>query len=183
MRTFIAVDVTARDTISKLQYDIISNARWGPRAVKPVEVQNFHFTMIFLGEVNDVDRIIRKIEELEFEPFTITYQSIGAFPNSNMAKIIWIGVDKTSEQKLSNLANNIITKMMEIGFSADKPFSPHMTLFRVKGSPVKADNILAKYKYRIFGEDIIDKVHLKKSDLKSSGPTYSNIYTLEAKKL
>jgi 2'-5' RNA ligase len=138
--------------------------------------------MIFLGEVNDIDRIINKMKEIEFEPFRIIYQGIGAFPTSSRAKIIWIGIDKISEQKLFDLAGDIVVKMTEVGFLPDKPFSPHMTLFRVKGSPIKVDDIILKYKDKIFGADTIDKVHLKKSELKASGPEYSSIYTIEAKK-
>jgi 2'-5' RNA ligase len=34
---------------------------------------------------------------------------------------------------------------------------------------------------RIFGADTMDRFHLKKSDLTSQGPIYSNILTVHAK--
>jgi 2'-5' RNA ligase len=182
MRTFIAVDVVSQDSIGKLQNDIMANAGWRLRDVKPVGSQNFHFTLIFLGEVSDVDRIKNKMDELQFEPFTLTYQGVGAFPKPAAARIIWIGTDAVGGQKLTTLANNVIAKMAEIGFSADKPFSPHMTIFRVKGTPVRIDDISTKYEESAFGSDLVDKVHLKKSDLSPSGPVYSNVYTVVAKK-
>jgi RNA 2',3'-cyclic 3'-phosphodiesterase len=183
MRTFIAVDVTT-GAIAKLQNEIMSTARWSPRDVKPVETLNFHFTLIFLGEKSDSDvsRIKSKMAEVRFEPFTLTYANIGAFPKPASARVVWIGVDPEGGQKLIALANVVIAKMAELGFPADKPFSPHMTIFRAKGRPVQVVDIIAKYQDKMFGSDLIDRVYLKKSDLSPSGSTYSNIYTVEAKK-
>ncbi|MEW6603849.1 MAG: RNA 2',3'-cyclic phosphodiesterase [Thermoproteota archaeon] len=183
MRTFIAVDVSS-GAIAKLQNEIMSTAQWTTKDIRPVEAQNFHFTLIFLGEKSDseVAKIKDKLAEVRFEPFPLTFVGVGAFPKSSSARVIWVGVDPVGGQKLTNLANDVIAKMAELGFSADKPFSSHMTLFRTKGRPIAISDIAAKYQGRIFGSDLIDKVHLKKSDLSPLGPAYSNIYTVEAKK-
>jgi RNA 2',3'-cyclic 3'-phosphodiesterase len=183
MRTFIAVDVST-DAIAKLQNEIMSTTGWSPKDVKPVEPQNFHFTLIFLGEKgdNDIARIKDKMAQVRFEPFTLTYTGVGAFPKPASARIVWIGIDQAGGQKLAALASDVIAKMAELGFQADKPFSPHMTIFRAKGRPVQIADIAAKYPGRTFGTDLIDRVHLKKSNLTPSGPVYSNIYTVEAKK-
>ena len=183
MRGFIAVDVL-NVAIVKLQNDILSAAEWNPRDVKPVEPHNFHFTVIFLGEISDQDvgRIKEMLAGFQFEPFTITYAGIGAFPNPAHARVVWVGLDSEGAQKLTALANDIIAKMSELGFKADKPFSAHLTLLRARGRPVSTSYISSKYQGRTFGSDRIDKVHLKKSELRSSGPLYSNVYTVEAKK-
>ena len=183
MRTFIAVDVSS-GAIAWLQSEIMSGAAWSPRDVKPVEAQNFHFTLIFLGEKSDGDvaRIKDKMAKVCFEPFTLTYAGVGAFPKPASARVVWIGVDQEGGHKLITLANDVIAKMAELGFSADKPFSPHMTILRAKGRPLQISDITAKYQGRTFGSDLVDRVHLKKSDLSPSGPAYSNIYTVDAKK-
>jgi 2'-5' RNA ligase len=183
MRTFIAVDVL-NVAIVKLQNDILSAAGWNLRDIKPVEPNNFHFTVIFLGEISDhdVDRIKEKLAEFQFEPFTITYTGIGAFPNPAHARVVWVGVDSEGAQKLTALANDVVAKMSELGFKADKPFSAHMTFLRAKGRALRATEISLKYQGRTFGSDLIDKVHLKKSELTQSGPIYLNVYTVEAKK-
>jgi 2'-5' RNA ligase len=159
MRAFIAVDVSS-DAIVKLRDELLSTAGWNLKEVRPVESHNFHFTLIFLGEISDDDDI-DKIKEmmqkgLSFEPFTITYTGIGAFPNPAYARVIWVGVDSDGAQKLTSL--------------------------RAKGRPLSVGNISSKYHGRTFGSDRIDKVHLKKSELSPSGPIYSNVYTIEAKK-
>ncbi|HYY40324.1 MAG TPA: RNA 2',3'-cyclic phosphodiesterase [Nitrososphaera sp.] len=183
MRAFIAVDVS-NVAIVKLQKDILSTAGWTSRDIKPVEPHNFHFTLIFLGQISDqdVDRIKEKLAGFSFEPFTISYNGIGAFPKSTSARVVWVGVDSEGAQKLTGLAKDVVTTMSELGFKIDKPFSAHLTLLRSKFRPVNAGHIASKYQGQAFGSDQIDKVHLKKSELTPAGPKYSNVYTVEAKK-
>jgi 2'-5' RNA ligase len=183
MRTFVAVEVSS-NTIAKLQKEILSTTGWNARDVKPVEPHNFHFTIIFLEEISDHDvvRIKEMLSGFQFEPFTITYTGIGAFPKPAHARVVWVGVDSEGAQKLTGLANDVVAKMSELGFKADKPFSAHLTLLRSKDRPVSASYISSKYQRQTFGSDWIDKVHLKKSELTPSGPKYSNVYTVEAKK-
>jgi RNA 2',3'-cyclic 3'-phosphodiesterase len=183
MRTFVALEVSSIP-LAKLQKEIMSTAGWDSRDLKLVEPHNFHFTVIFLGEISDqdVDRIKEKLAGFQFESFTITYTGIGAFPNSAHARVVWVGVDSEGVQKLTALANDVVANMSELGFKADKPFSAHMTFLRAKGRPLSATEISSKYQGRTFGSDRIDKIHLKKSELTPSGSIYSNVYTVEAKK-
>jgi RNA 2',3'-cyclic 3'-phosphodiesterase len=169
--------------IAKVQEEILSTTGWNARDVKAVEPRNFHFTLIFLGEISDhdIDGIIERLAAFQFEPFTITYTGVGAFPNPASARVIWMGVDPEGVQKLTSLANEVVARMSELGFKADKPFSAHLTLIRAKGKPVSASYISSRYQEITFGSDRIDKVHLKKSELRQSGPIYSNVYTIEAK--
>jgi 2'-5' RNA ligase len=181
MRTFVAVDVS-NVAIVKLQNEILSTTGWNLSDVKPVEPQNIHFTLIFLGEISDHDleRVKEKLARLQFEPFTLNYQGISAFPTPAAARVVWVGVDPQGSQKLSTLAEDVIVRMSELGFRVDKPFSPHVTLFRAKGRPIRLNDVSTKYQGRTFGSDLIDMVHLKKSELRPSGPIYSNIYTIQA---
>jgi len=183
MRAFVAVDVSTI-AIAKVQEEILSTTGWDARDVKRVEPRNFHFTLIFLGEISDhdVDSIKERMAAFQFEPFTITYTGIGAFPNAANARVIWVGVDPEGVQKLTSLAVEVEAKMSELGFKADKPFSAHMTFLRAKGRPLRAMEISSKYQERTFGSDRIDKVHLKKSELTPSGPIYSDVYTIGADK-
>jgi len=183
MRAFVAVDVSTI-AIAKVQEEILSTTGWDARDVKRVEPRNFHFTLIFLGEISDhdVDSIKERMAAFQFEPFTITYTGIGAFPNAANARVIWVGVDPEGVQKLTSLAVEVEAKMSELGFKADKPFSAHMTFLRAKGRPLRAMEISSKYQERTFGSERIDKVHLKKSELTPSGPIYSDVYTIGADK-
>jgi 2'-5' RNA ligase len=179
VRAFVAVDATS-GAISDLQSEMMSG--FDSRDVRPVEPRNFHFTLIFLGEAGDrqVEKVKEKLAGVRFEPFSIAYEGVGAFPTPRNARVVWVGVDREGAAKLQGLAGQVVEKMAEAGFRPDKPFSPHLTIFRAKNRHVKVNT--EKYVGRTFGTEIIDRVHLKKSDLSPSGPTYSNVYTVTAAK-
>ncbi len=180
MRSFIAVDAIGSE-IARLQQEIMSSSGWNPKDVKPVEPSNFHFTLIFLGELTSdqqIEKIKAKLTEVNFQPFSITYTGVGAFPKPSNARIVWIGIDHEGSTKLEMLARQVTANLAQVGFVPDKPFSPHLTIFRAKNRYIYID--VAKYAGKTFGTGIIDKVHLKKSELGSLGPTYSNIYTVSA---
>ena len=90
MRTFVAIEVSDKDilnSIHKIQTELNIKA-------KPVDLQNMHFTVQFLGEVSE--EMIRKISDalnsIEFSAFSITFASIGVFPKPISPLVIWIGV-------------------------------------------------------------------------------------------
>ena len=158
---------------------------WLQHKVKPIDKQNFHFTVIFLGhmDLTIINELSKKLLEIKFEPIEITYRGLGVFPSSNFARIIWVGVDERSKQEISNLAENITSKTISLGIRTDKQFIPHITLFRnkMRGGNLHLGDILSKFENKIFGYDVIDKIQLKRSELTPSGPIYSNIFTVHAK--
>ncbi|MGC1927554.1 MAG: RNA 2',3'-cyclic phosphodiesterase [Candidatus Nitrosopolaris sp.] len=184
IRAFIAVDVSNTVAIEKLQQELVSDAGWTCDQTRPVKNHNLHFTLIFLGDIHleRIDEIKNKISELQFEPINLTFTGIGGFPHPNYARVVWVGVDENGNQKLVSLAEQVVLKLSEIGFRPDKPFTPHLTVFRIKGRNLKIrTELLYKYGKKNFGSDISDKVHLKRSDLTPSGPIYTNIFTVHAR--
>jgi 2'-5' RNA ligase len=180
---FIAVDVSNKENIEKLQHRLQISAGSNTLSLKPVSKESFHFTLIFLGEVaiNTVEKVKNNLSEIQFEPIKITYTGIGGFPNSNAARVIWMGVDAEGGQKLVGLAEKVRSKMEDLDFRPDKPFTPHMTLFRVKTGRLKiTSKLLSEYNGMTFGSEVINKVHLKRSDLTSTGPIYTDIFTVNA---
>lgn len=179
MRAFVSVDATS-DALAALQSELVSSQGWNPRDVKPVEARNYHFTLIFLGEAGEeqVEKIKEKLATVRFSPFTITYSGVGAFPSPRNARVVWVGIDDEGAIKLAGLAGQVASKMASLGFHPDKPFSPHLTLFRAKNRHVRVST--EKYTGKVFGTDRIDRIQLKKSELTPSGPTYSNVYTVNA---
>lgn len=179
MRAFVAVDCKS-DELSKLQQEM--TPAWSPKEVKPVDARNFHFTLIFLGEISEqqVQQVQEALSGISFEPFSLTYTGVGAFPKVGNARVVWVGVDEEGEKKLEALARQVASRMQAVGFAPDKPFSPHLTIFRAKNRHVQVG--VGKYAGKTFGTDLIDRVHLKKSELAPSGPIYSNVYTVNAAK-
>lgn len=185
MRLFIAVDVSSKAGIIKLQQDIAEFEGWGPDEVRPVEKQNLHFTLMFLGKAEGsmVDRIKSKLSQLRFEPFRITYTGIGGHPKIDSADKIWVGVDEEGAARLSALAGSVAGKLNEIKLEPDKPFIPQVPIFHSKEGRLELGKLFAKYREKSFGCDLIDKIHLKKSEAGSGAgsitttTTYSRIFT------
>ena len=183
IRAFIALDVSNTIGIEKLQQELACDAGWGRHEASPVKSHNLHFTLIFLGDIrlDSISKIQNKLSELQFEPIRINFTGIGGFPNSNFVRVVWVGVDADSYKKLTSLAEQVVTKMSELGFRQDKPFSPHLTIFRLKARNLKlGTELLYKYGKKEFGSYVGDKIHLKRSELTPSGPTYSNIFTVSS---
>ncbi|MGH9879068.1 MAG: RNA 2',3'-cyclic phosphodiesterase [Nitrososphaerales archaeon] len=179
MRTFVAVEVASKDAIKNMLdfQNILLSA--GLKA-KPISSDQFHFTVMFLGEINEVmlDSIKNKLSDMKFDPVQVTYRGVGAFPSFNSPRIIWVGVDDVSGPKLIQIAKEVETRLNSLGFKSDKPFTPHITLFRVKDRIHDARNIM-EHKERTFGDDLLDEVKVKKSDLTPSGPVYSDLFSIK----
>ncbi|MBR5450224.1 MAG: RNA 2',3'-cyclic phosphodiesterase, partial [Methanocorpusculum sp.] len=75
------------------------------------------------------------------------------------------------------LSADVESRMAKLGFAREeKPFSPHITIARVKEySPALLPKING-IKERNFGECEISAILLKKSVLTPSGPIYSTIH-------
>ncbi len=179
MRTFVAVEVASQDAIrSMIEFQkMLLNA--GLKA-KPVGTNQLHFTLMFLGEISEpmLDSIKSKLVDINFDPIQVTYQGVGAFPSFKSPRVIWIGVDNIAAPRLKELAKEIETRLITLGFRSDKEFTPHITLFRVKDRMKNVGDIMV-YKDRIFGSDLLSEVKVKKSDLTPSGPVYTDLFIIK----
>lgn len=179
MRTFVAIEICNQDilkSITSIQTELKIKA-------KPVSINNIHFTMQFLGEVSDdvSQKIQNELKSIEFEPFEVSIQRIGAFPKPSFPRVIWVGTDDEGGKKLSELALEISKKLSNLGFKNDKPFKPHATIFRVKNKIGNISNELKQYESYTFGIQKVCEIKFKKSVLTSDGPIYSDLQVVKAK--
>ena len=178
------MDASNTAALEHLQKEVTSSIRWDINVVKPIEKDKFHFTILFLGEIHKdiVKSITEKLLRVEFESFKILYNNIGVFPNKNFPRILWVGIDDDGKKKMMNLSHTILSKLDQEGLKIDQIFVPHLTLFRLKRQiRIEFDSLSNLMENKIFGADTMDRFHLKKSDLTSQGPIYSNILTVYAK--
>ena len=182
MRTFIAVDCEIKDRFREIQQEILDQVIANKNYLKPVDVNNLHFTLFFLGEINDsqLEKVKKEISQLKFEKIILVYSGIGVFPSIKFPKVLWIGIDKEGTKDLVKIFNVINEKMKQLGFKTDNKFVPHLTIFRVKTKIQNIQEICKKYENVKFGQDTIDKIYLKNSDIKPTGPIYSNLVTVYA---
>ena len=81
------------------------------------------------------------------------------------------------ETETAQLAADVELRLAKLGFPReDKPFSPHITLARVKEYSPALQPKIAAIKERDFGTCEISSVLLKKSVLTPSGPIYTTLY-------
>ena len=179
MRTFVAVEISDNqiiDSIEKFQSRININA-------KAVDPHNLHFTLQFLGDVseNDAQKISKALQTIEFSRFKVSLKGVGVFPKLKFPRVIWVGTNEDGGKKLIELANKVQKALLPLGFTSDKPFKPHITIFRVKNKIEDIGEKLEKEKDVDFGVQDIASVKFKQSILTPKGPVYSDIKEIVAK--
>ena len=165
MRCFVAIDVNSniKKNIAKVQ------KHFNRPEIKLVEKENLHITLKFLGDVNNVDKIIKKLKDISWNPFTTEFKGLGVFPNKNYIKVIWVGA---RSEALEDLAKKIQTKL------GRDDFVPHVTIARVKQRIDKLETISVP---TTFGTQLVDCFCLKKSTLTKDGPIYTTLSVFYAK--
>jgi 2'-5' RNA ligase len=175
-RGFIAIDIETLPKIVEFENEIKNSGA----IVKLVEPENIHITLKFLGDIEE--EYIEKIEEImkdsvkESDSFEIQLKGAGVFPNHNYIRVMWIGI-KNGEQ-IGKIAKNIDEKLSELGFEKDRRgFSAHLTIARVRSAKNKDKlmQIIEKYREIEFANIKVNSIILKKSELTSKGPIYTNL--------
>ncbi len=176
VRTFIAVDIgdALRQRTALLQQKL---ARLSAD-VKWVEESNMHITLLFLGEVNELDLVpicrILKEQTKGFPAFTLEIGGLGAFPTPRRPKILWTGV-KEGADELKRLHQVLEQPLLELGCyrREDRAYSPHLTLGRLTEEDEAWGPIIAKHADWDGGSVQIDKILVMSSELRRSGPVYT----------
>ena len=176
MRCFIAVDLDPKlaSKVQVLQKELVS------LDTKLVAPEDLHFTLKFLGEVDEesISMVVKRLKELaaERDSFDIDIRGAGVFPNEDFIRVVWIGA-----QKLANLQASVNQSLVGL-FKKENP-SPHLTIARVRSQKHK-ENIIAfvkRHKNIEIGRMKIKEIRLKKSSINSKGPVYEDIEIFELK--
>ena len=178
MRAFVAVEISNQEVISsikKFQSEIKIKA-------KPVEPQNLHFTLQFLGEISEEisQKIKQALKTIQFSSFTVNFKGVGAFPKMKFPRVIWIGTDDVGGNALVDLAKKVESVLSPLGFSSDKSFKSHITIFRIKNKIGDISKEMEKFRSFEFGSQEISRIKLKQSVLTPQGPLYSDLEEIEA---
>ena len=174
MRCFIAIDVD-KEIVSKI-VELQKDIRNLDVDVKLVEPENIHFTVKFLGDVNEneVNGIKLSLEDYlsDVKSFPLTIKGIGYFGSSSYVRTLWLGLSK-GEGELIELMK-IVNNCVKIG---DGRFSPHITIGRVKSCRNKETimKFVNETKDVNMGEMEVTEVKLKSSELGRNGPKYSDL--------
>ena len=130
MRVYIALDF--EDNIKSYFNEITSYIKNDCIEGSFTEKNNFHLTIRFIGEADDIQ--ITKIKEviekavLKISPFELLVNNLGIFKRKN-TNILCIGVEQNAV--LSELHKELSTLLKEFKIPFyDKLFMPHITLGR-----------------------------------------------------
>jgi 2'-5' RNA ligase len=183
-RAFIAVclDEPTRAAVA----DEIERLRPLGRAVGWVPPPNLHLTLKFLGEQGDgrLDEARLGLEEAAAgrAPFALTLHGVGAFPDMERPRILWVGVtDGAREIRL--LQSEVESALERREFAPEsRPWHPHLTIGRIfdprrwrrDASPALRESI-ARAATMPFGTLEVSRVALMRSDLHRSGARYSEL--------
>ena len=116
IRTFIAVDPgkAIRDRLVSLQRKLAESGA----EVKWVEPENLHFTLLFLGEVDerDVMDVCKAVSgaTAELPSFIMTVEGTGCFPNLRRPRVVWVGL-KQGAQEMIALHDALERPLLQLG--------------------------------------------------------------------
>ena len=175
MRLFVGVGIPEelKEKIIETEIQIQNLA-----SVKPVEKENLHYTLKFLGEVGekDIENIVKKIESVskQAKKFKIHVKGVGYFGSPNFIRVIWIGCEE-GKKELAEISKKLEEELKYIR-EDEYGFHPHLTIARPTDAKVKKRFLekLEEIKNIDFGEFIVDKIVLKQSKLSPKGPIYSD---------
>ena len=185
IRSFVSVDLDDEKVLSQVESIMASLVSLGGD-LKPVERENIHLTLKFLGNVSAarLEEIKSTLTQVTFPPFSLEIRGAGAFPNLKRMNVIWVGLGEGWSQ-VELIYEQTEKLLHQLGFSREtRPFSPHITVARVK-SGRKRDEIAAFLGHltdQSFGTFNVESVKLKQSVLSPSGPKYSTLFEVPAHK-
>lgn len=181
-RTFIAVvaegevHAAAQTAIDRLQ-SAAENVKW-------VAPDNLHWTLHFLGDLDDVEvaAVCRRTVDAaaSLEPFILSAEGVGAFPKVERPRTLYLGAGQGSDL-LSKLHQALEERLADLGFRGERrKFVPHLTLGRVgrgsHGGEVLAERV-AKLADYAGGQMEVAEVTVFASELTPSGPSYHILAT------
>jgi 2'-5' RNA ligase len=145
---------------------------------------SMHLTLRFLGDTSvalipNLDQAMRTALA-PHSAMALRLQGVGAFPNNRRPNVVWVGVSGALAA-LQHAQADIEAALGSLGIAPDpRPFRPHLTLGRLRREA-------SSEQQRRLGDAIqslpppkslewaVERVVLFRSELHSSGPTYTEI--------
>lgn len=130
-RLFTALEIPRNAAMS------LSLLRGGLPGARWIDVENYHITLRFIGDVDwrTADEIIDKLDRIERPEFQLQLTGTGAF-GSKKPHSVWAGV--TNQPEMYALQAEIERICQRLGLGPDpRKFTPHVTLARLRSSRVE----------------------------------------------
>ena len=176
IRTFIAVSVSpeirsAARRLTELLRDAAGYVKW-------VAPENLHWTMLFLGDVEELEipAVCSAVAAAatDIESFELNAHGAGAFPTPDRPRTLWLGAG-TGSQAMVALHSAIQKRLDRLGHRGEhRRFVPHITLGRAgrMERPRSLVRELAGLAEFDGGSMLVDEVTVYSSELQPGGPVY-----------
>jgi len=195
IRAFLAVELSEelRKQIALVQQDL--QPRLGDESSKAVRIAwvqpaSIHLTLRFLGETDEqlVDPMREAMETIRRSHPTIhiPLDRLQAFPNLRQPRVLWVGpsepwLKSAAAKQLTALHREIESCCRSLGFTTeDKPFTPHLTVARIKAGDREVGQRLAQSgacdRALSVGVITVGPFVLMKSKLRPTGPVYTKMW-------
>jgi 2'-5' RNA ligase len=178
MRAFVALEISEEAVLDEIERSISELLETGAD-LKRVSRPNLHFTLRFLGEISDEQarEVERRLTSLDLQKAEVTVMRMGAFPDVRRPRVVWVGVSKDDEEKVMGIAGPILGSLKGIGQEDARPFQPHLTVARVRSNHNSGPlaSFLEANSSRLFGRASLAHLKLKSSELRPSGPVYTDV--------
>ncbi len=172
-RAFIAIEFPDEviKEVARVQ-EIIRNLKF---TGKLTELENLHLTLKFLGEIEQdkLKRIKERLRQIKFKEMELKLGKVGFFNFRGRPRIVWI---KIFGKGIFELQKKIDEALEKEGIKNEERFMGHITIARIKY--VNDKEGFGNYINRIKLKEVkfsVDGFSLKKSELRTVGPFYSNI--------
>lgn len=181
IRAFVGVRI-APDTVESI-LQALSQIERRLTGVRWVARENFHFTLKFLGDVEErrIKAVGQALEQAlgPFSRFSINAKGIGVFPDLKRPRILWVGL---AGPPLGELAAQVESALEPVGFPREKrAFKPHLTVGRWRsstGSEGQLGKEIERWQGAEFGASPVTEVVLFQSVLDPGGAVYRPLHTV-----
>ena len=158
-----------------------------------VQPAKIHLTMKFLGDMDEqvIDPLQRALEQAIGNRIVVNVplERFGAFPRPHSPRVMWVGPSENWERgaevkRVTEIQSAIEQACESVSFLREaKPFSPHLTLARIKAGERQVGVALAKGgvldRPLSLGSLAMESVVLMKSELKPTGSVYTKLWEVK----
>jgi 2'-5' RNA ligase len=158
---------------------------------------SIHLTLKFLGDMDEqvIDPLLVVVEQAIGSQIAVNVplERLGAFPRPQSPRVLWVGPlenwDRGAEAKRIAEIHGAIEQACEgLRFLREtKPFSPHLTLARIRVGERQVGAALAKGgvldRPLSLGSLAVESVVLMKSELKPTGSVYTKLWEVRLKEV
>ena len=184
LRLFIALELPSNVLTRLEQLQQTLRTRLPDKTARWVRPSGIHLTLKFIGNVpsQQVDAIVTAmIAAAEgIPPFELSVQSLGAFPNPQAARVLWISLEGALHD-LGNLQKAVEQHIVPLGYPTEKrPFHPHLTLARVRRNSSRKERqhlgaLLMSAESSLLATWQVTAVSLMRSQLRAGGAIYTQL--------